>query len=149
MNENLDLVVRPKFYFLLAVGCWILGWSSLLFGGNPFPPGKGLEMTILCILGFSVLSLLGPVGAIMFSWQINGRKNKLSVKKFFGIVCREYSLSDIEDANLIPGQKGKTHARIELKFNDGLTIKADWMSSGFKDLWIYLGGKEENIMKID
>lgn len=146
--KGVHFCVRPRFVLSLAICWWIIGWAALIFRPGPFFHKEIVFNFIIDRLFdlwmFAIAAFAGPIGVIVSSWNMQIQDQTLKVSKFFGIIRRDYSLGNIRKASLIPSNRRKL-AVIEIKFDDGISIKADSWTSNFKSLWEFFGGDEKDI----
>jgi hypothetical protein len=125
-----------------------LMWGMALWFGLPVLLDSALPSpTFIQLFGFVTLlfvSVLSSCLAILGSTKIDVQGEQLEVRKYFGLLHRNYSSEDILDLKFIPEKKSSWYRnagpRITVQFKDRVTLNINSLSSNFPRLWKYLGG---------
>ena len=130
---------------LFAVG----GWGVIL---SPLAPHRHRHVADLSAhpmfdvfalsLYYLLFCLFFPVLALITSYRLDVTGEQIAVRKYLGLIRRQYSRSEIVDFRFMPATKtwySYRGARIELAFTDGLRLVVTQPCSGFDDLLTYCG----------
>jgi hypothetical protein len=99
-DKGANFVVRYRMPFYFSMVVWVFGWGiiwNILPNNGQLPkdsPGPWFDALFwVCII--VVNGLLGPILALKYSVSIVVSNGQLIVRRFFGLLSRDYKLGDI------------------------------------------------------
>ena len=142
-------VVQARSQFWTAALFAVGGWGVIL---SPLAPHRQRHVADLSAHpmfdGFALGSyyllfcLFFPLLALITSYRLDVTGDQIEVRKYLGLIRRQYSRSDIVDFRFSPATKtwySYRGARIALAFIDGVRLVVTQPCSGFDDLLTYCG----------
>jgi hypothetical protein len=99
----------------------------------------------LWVLVGMVAFYASPLMMILSHRQIVFGEERITVLRAFGLIRRDHPRADVRNVILKPVRGffiwRTSAASIRIQFSQGSSIRVEAIETGFRDLWVYLGGE--------